>query len=254
MSGLVFQYGDYQHKAGEVYPQLIEVRPVLSDRGFRWATDIRMTVAGSLCRHPTTPLTPADIDAEINGIISAYQHDYQDFGFLLPDGTRTAHFIENDDAFNLSGNKVIARSWLYESAAEFANTRSYQISLGARILESYSEILFFQEEIALYGNGGPSWSYRSNWTGPPTREEVAEQTPVVVRQSGKLITLSGPAIAPAPWFDEEFELGERRVINRIGATLHGYNQYNRPTHFGLQYEYYFMMPTVPGQQPSFWVP
>jgi hypothetical protein len=35
MSGLIFKYGDYVHPAGEVYPQAIEIRPVLSERGIK---------------------------------------------------------------------------------------------------------------------------------------------------------------------------------------------------------------------------
>jgi hypothetical protein len=255
MSGLVWQYGSYRHRPGEVYPQLIEIRPVLSDRGVRWATDVRMTVGGSLCRHPATPLTPADISSEILTLDSAYQLDYQDFGFLLPDsgGTRTAHFVENDDVNNLSGNKVISRSWLYQSAAEFANTRSYQITVGARFREAFSQILHFQERITLYGNGGPSWSYRPTWQGYPVRENVSERTPVSIVQSGMIVTLSTLPVAPAPWFPE-WEQGEFRIIERISGQVHGHNSFGRATHYGLRYSYRFAMPESPNQQPRFWIP
>jgi hypothetical protein len=253
MSGLVWKYGSYQHPVGEVYPQLIEARPVLSERGFRWATDVRMTIAGSFCRNPVTPLTPSELSGMIASLDAAYKDDYQDFGFLLPDGSPTAHFVYNNDVNNLSGNKVISRSWQYLSAAEFANTRSFQITVGARFVESYSEILYFKERLSLTGNGGPSWDYRARWRGAPIREEVSEKTPVTIVQAGTVFTLSSSPSPPDPWFPGS-EQGEFRFVERIGGDIHGHPSFERATHYGLRYQYVFKMSNVPSTRPNFWIP
>jgi hypothetical protein len=251
--GLVFKYGGYSHPPGEVYPQAIEVRPVVSERGIRWATDVRYQIAGSFCQTLSNPLTPALVNSRIGGLINAYTHDYQDFGFYLPDGSETMHMIRNDDEFNISGNKVLSRSWLYQTPTEFANTRSFSISLGARYLESYSSILFFSERIGLRGTGGPSWQYKTRWTGPPIREQVTERTPVIITQTGVVVGTTGVVQAPAPWWPAD-EMQEHRYIERVSPRLHGHPDFNKRTHFELRYSYLFQMASVPGTQPRFWIP
>lgn len=254
MSGLIFQYGGYRHQAGEAYPQMIEIRPVYSQRGIRWASDIRFQIGGSFCRDPSNPLDPADTGTLIEQMDNAYLHDYSDFGFLYADGTtKTPHYLYNDAPFNLSGNKVLGRSWTYQTPAEFANTRSYSISLGARVLESYSQILYFKETIRLVGNGGAKWDYRTRWQGAPIRENISQQTPVHVIQRGTVITTTGIITAPAPWWPDD-EVGEDRVIERIGPDQHGHLSFSRATHYGLEYSYHFRMATSPAQQPSIWYP
>jgi len=214
---------------------------------------VRYQVGGQFCRELSNPLDPPAVDGLIQNMISSYTDDYQDFGFYLPDGSPTAHLIRNDDDFNISGNKVLSRSWLYQTPTEFANTRSFAISLGARYLESYSPILFFSERIGIRGTGGPAWQYRARFTGLPIREEVAERTPVTVTQRGRVVGTTEMISPPPPWFPDS-EMQEHRYIERVSPRLHGHPDFNKATHYELLYSYVFQMAQVPGTQPNYWIP
>jgi hypothetical protein len=251
--GLVFEYGSYRHEQGEVYPRAIEIIAQESDRGYRWAFDYRMEIAGNFCQAPDNPLTPATIDAKILALTAAYGDDYQNFGFLFGDLTRTSHYLETDDARNLSGNKVLSRSWDYQSPAEFANTRSYAIRLGARVKSSYSSILYFQETVSQRGTGGPRWTYRERWQGDPIREDITEQTSVELVQSGIIVGLDSFLEPPEPWWPDD-EQEEFRYIQRISPRLHGHPSFSRVTHHTVRYAYRFLRAASPNQSPNIWYP
>lgn len=255
MSGLVFKYGSYSHPAGEVYPQIIELRPVVNDRGVRWAIDYRMQVAGSFCADPATPLTPSDINTRIAAMRAAYGWDYQDFGFYFPGtpATPTDHVLETNHTANLSGNKVISTSWDHQTPAEFANTRSFTISLGARLLSSVSSVMYFREVVSQRGTGGPRWTFRERWQGIPIREDISENTPVYLTQRGVVVGTSSSIAPPPPWWPTD-ELEEFREVERVSPRHHGHPGFDRPTHYVVQYAYYFARATSPNQNPNVWYP
>lgn len=251
MSGLKFKYGSHVHPAGEVYPQIIEARPVFSDRGIRWATDYRMSVAGSFCADPGEPLDAAGVDEKIAELDSAYLEDYKDFGFLFPDDSPTEHYLATNATNNLSGNRVISRSWDHRSPAEFANTRSFSITLGARLLESYSSILYFHETVSQRGTGGPRWTYRERWSGTPIREDITEKTPVELIQRGIVVGTTSSIAPPGPWWPDD-ELQEFRLIVRESPRIHGHLSFSRATHYVTRYTYRFLRATTPNQAPNVW--
>lgn len=251
--GLIFEYGTYRHERGEVYPQMIEIVSVDSDRGYRWAFDYRVQVAGNFCAAPDNPLTPATIDTKIAALQTAYASDYQNFGFLFGDLTRTSHYLETDDPDNLTGNKVLSRSWDYQSPAEFANTRSYSIRLGARIFSSYSSILYFQETVSQRGTGGPRWTYRERFQGVPIRENITQRTAVELVQSGVVVGANSFVQPPDPWWPAD-EQQEFRYIQRISPKLHGHPSFTRATHHTVRYAYRFLRAVSPNQSPNTWYP
>jgi hypothetical protein len=251
--GLIFEYGSYQHERGEVYPQMIEIMSVDSDRGYRWAFDYRMQIAGNFCQAPDNPLTPATIDAKILALTNAYANDYQDFGFLFGDLSRTSHYMETDHVDNLSGNKVLSRSWDYQSPAEFANTRSFQIRLGAKIFSSYSSILYFQETVSQRGTGGPRWNYQERWQGIPIREDITQRTAVEIYQRGIVVGANSFVQPPPPWWPDD-EQQEFRYIERVSPRLHGHPSFAKATHHTVRYSYKFMMAVSPNQNPNIWYP
>lgn len=251
MGGLAAFYGSYQFPAGEAYPKLIEAVPVLSDRGIRWATDYRMTIEGSFCADPSTPLTPALIDTKISQLDAAFQQDYKDFGFLRSSGEEwvpTSHYMRNDSDFNLSGNKVLRRGWLYQTPTEFANTRTYNVTVGARYRESYSSIVSMRETVAFYGTGGPDWVYRETWQTAPQRDDLNQHTVVHVVQTGTKITLDPFPLPNPPMFPDE-ERQKMRVVQRISPNNHGSNL-GRFTHFGVSWTYHMYLALVPQRYPS----
>jgi hypothetical protein len=253
MSGLKAFYGNYTHEAGEVYPRLIEAVPVLSDRGRRWATDFRLTVEGQFCADPRTPLTPATINSKITALDAAYQLDYKDFGFLMKSGDSwvpTAHYMRNDSDFNLSGNKVLRRSWVHREPTEFANTRTYNVTVGARFRESYSSLVEFKEMFEFRGNGGPEWVMRETWQGAPVRDNLTERTPVHVIQSGFKVTLDPFPLPNPPWFFDNAK-GTRQSIIRFSPTSHGSNLPNRNTHYGVRWTYHFFLQAYEDFEPNY---
>lgn len=251
MSDLAAFYGSYEFTPGEAYPKLIEAVPVLSDRGIRWATDYRMTLEGSFCADPQTPLTPTLVNTKIEALEQAFQHDYKDFGWMVRQGNAWApsrHYLRNDSPFNLSGNKVLRRSWLYQTPTEFANTRSYNVTVGARFRESYSSIISMRETVAFYGTGGPDWVYRETWQTPPERDDLSLFTIVHVVQTGSKVTLDPFPLPNFPLFPNE-ERQRMRVIQRMSPSNHGSNL-GRFTHYAVSWTYHMFLPLVPQNYPS----
>lgn len=252
MTGLKAFYGSFSHDAGEAYPKLIEAVPVLSDRGRRWATDYRITIEGQFCNDPRTPLTPALIDAKIDALDAAYINDYRDFGFLYWNDSAwvpTQHYMRNDSDYNLSGNKVLRRSWVHRDPTEFANTRTYNVTVGARYRESYSTIVDFKESFQFRGNGGADWILRGKWQGEARRDDLTELTPVHIIQSGYKVTLDPFPSANPPWFPDNMR-GPHQTIYRFSPTSHGSNLPNRNTHYGVRWTYHMYIGVYSDFEPS----
>jgi hypothetical protein len=242
--GLIWYWGNYEHPAGEVYPKSIEVVPAFTEDGVRWASRVRYEVGGTFCIDPQSEFDPPQVNAKIAEFNSAYGVDDQDFGFKLADGTPTAHKIETNNELNLSGNKVYSRSWDYIDPNEFANTRSFTVVVGALMLESYSTLLAFKEEVIQIGNGGPNFTYRAKWQGVPTLDIVSERTPVKLIQRGHYETLTPNVGPPAPWWPD-YEQGQYRVWHSRGGRHHGHPSFNKATHYRYEYSYTFLMPLPP---------
>lgn len=238
-NGLIFQYGNYQHEKGEVYPERIEIRPLFTEDGIRWASDIRMQVAGSFV-NMNPELTPTGVDAKIAEIESVYagQSDYKDAKFLLEDGTETQHRLINDDPYNLSGNHIINFSWDNRYPTEFANTRSFSVSIGARFLQSYSNILYFHETTQRIGDGGPMWRMYNRWDGLPVKEFITNQSKVYHVQRGIVIGLFTWPLPPEPYWPDE-EQTWRRSITQASPKFHGDLAFSKGTHYALSYAYFF---------------
>lgn len=252
MSGLKFFYGSYVHPAGEAYPRKIEVVPVFTPDGNRWASRVRYEVAGEFCSDPQSEFDPTGIETKIAAFNAAYSVDNKDFGFRLSDDTPTSHIIQTDNILNLSGNKVLSRSWDYMAPNEFANTRSFTVALGALMLEDYSQIMYFKETVEQIGNGGPLFSYRPRWSGAPILEPIHAQTPVTLRQYGVYATLSPGVNPPAPWWPAS-EQGSKRRLTRRSGRLHGHPSFAKPTEYVTEYSYEFLLDSPPGTTPNDWI-
>lgn len=252
-TGLQAFYGPYMHSPGEAYPRLIEITPVLSERGRRWATDVQITLEGQFCDDPKTPLTRSQIANKIAELDEAYRHDYRDFGFMYRNDGDSAwalspHYIRHDAATNLTGNKVLRRSWLHREPTEFANTRSYNVTVGARFKESYSSIVHFWESVMFLGDGGPDWVFRDKWQGPARRDDLTEKTVVRVIQTGYHLSLNPLPIINPPLFPEHVR-GKQSVIHRWTPKSHGSNLGNRYTHYAVRWAYHMYLNDVTLYQP-----
>jgi hypothetical protein len=169
----------------------------------------------------------------------------------LIDGLPSAHHILNDDPNNMSGNRVLSRSWARRGANEWVNTRSFTITLGATIQESYSTIVAYRETVGQRGTGGEHWTYVPRWQGAPVRTSIHQQTPVELFQEGWIVGLNAlPALPPPYWADDEQQ--RDRYIARFSPRFHGHLDFDRGTHYGLKYRYRFLRAVAPNQEPTSW--
>jgi len=252
MSAIYFEYGTYKHPAGEVYPRRIELIPMKSPQGYRWASRYRFAIGGNFCQDVGTPLTPATVSTKIAALEAAYVNDYQDFGFRFVDGdVKTPHYIETNASANLSGNRIVSATWDYQSAAEFANTRTFEIELEAIILQSYNNILSFHETVSEFGDGGTDWTYRTRWTGYPIRENISQYTPVRLVQQGEVVGLLSHPMPPAPWWPSDL-YGPGKVVHRESPALLGHPSNAKAVNYVTKYRYEFYRAVPTNPTPGVW--
>lgn len=250
--GLQFQYGAYLHDKGDVYPRSIEIKPLYTEDGIRWAEDVRMSVSGHFSNIPE--LTEAEVNTRMGTMATAYDDDYKDAKFLLSDGSDSNHILLTNDANNLSGNRVLHRSWDNATPTELANTRSFSITIGARYLRTGSDILYFKETTRRTGNGGPKWELHNRWNAPPERETIFNQSKVYHVTTGRIVALTDHAIPPAPYWPEE-EKGWLQSVQYTTPRFHGDPTFQKGTHYVTDYAYYFeRVGAAPMPSLNFYVP
>ena len=235
--GLVFYYGAYQHLPGEVYPAKIEMIPQFSPDGVRWGRQYTWRLKGSFV-NVSPELSASEVSGRMAAMRDAYKEDYQDCGFLLPDGSLSSHYMKSNDQFNLSGNRVVYRSWDQELPTELANTRSFSIGISSLWRDSYDNIISWTESTEKTGTGGPIERIRTTWNGTPYKYRVANRSKVVHVQQGEVVSFDDWVTPPEPYWPEE-ELQHLRVIQQSSPKHHGFPGYSKPTHFVLRYKYIF---------------
>lgn len=250
--GLVFYYGNFTHRVGEVYPRQIQVRPLFTSRGLRWASEHRMEIAGDLISPTGGPLTKAEIAARIDQLNEVYKYDYRNCGWRQNDGTLTPHRWLTDDVNSLSGTQVVYRSWDNVLPTEYVNTRSFTVVLRNLFLETYSNILDFRETVEQIGTGGPLWKKYNLWNGAPQVEFLSTSSKVRYIQKGTLVGLSGYETIPPPWWPND-EQQWRRVISSSNPRFHGHPSFTRGTHYVKTYAYFFELSAAEFQNPNSWL-
>jgi len=235
--GMQFYYGSYTHEKGEVYPEAIEIIPRYGPEGVRWAADYVWRLRGNFLQDPaqSAELSPSQISTKIDELRLAYNKNYQNAGFLLDDGSPSVHVLNSNDANNLSGNRVLRRSWDNLTEGEYANTRSFSMTIGALYSAADSQVISFNEGISKTGSGGPTWKVRSTWNGTPYKYYLTKKSKVVHIQQGEIVSLGTWFGAPPPYWPNE-EMEEHRVITMHTPKFHGNN---KPTHYRMTYKYVF---------------
>lgn len=242
MSGLKFMYGDHVHTEGEVRPKTISMRAVPAPSGRHWLTEYSMNVEGQLCYDISSPPTLSELNSSIATLDSAYNEDYKDAGFLFTDNSPTAHYMTNNSSYNLSGNRVLQRSWLHQTPTEFANTRTFNITIWSQFIQSYSDLIDFQERVEYRGNGGLDFEIRDQWLGTPQYEQVAAQTHITAVQRGYTVGLFDYINPPDPLFPTR-EKGKLRRMVYTSPRDFGHNLRGRFALYRLDYAYYFAFET-----------
>lgn len=210
-----------------------------------------LDVEGSFLSPADDPLDTEAVDAKIRLLDDVYAYDYKDAGFIFDGGGATGHYLRTDSDLNLTGNRVLYRSWLHKSAAEFANTRTFNVRIGADFMDSTTPLVSYYERVDFMGNGGREWDFVPRWTGDPEYVETAEKTPIRAVQSGSLQSLSPYPDPPAPLWPE-YERGSRSRTGRKSPLYHGNPVVRQYTHYTVSWVYYFTFPEPQYKDPTDW--
>lgn len=239
---LTCHYGDFAHPECECYPRRVYIKPLRTESGLKWASIHGIDMAGDLVEEAGTPMTPSVIQSRLLALEAAYRDDFKDFGFKL-DGTPTHHFLTNNAADNISGNQIIARSWDQALPTEWANTRSFSVTVEAIINDAQDAIIEFSETTTKIGTGGPFTKTYALWNGTPVKQIITNTTPVRHVQRGYVVTMNGYVNPPAPYWPLEEEQW-KRVVEYKSPRRHGPPGQDRYTHYVTSWAYYFVRPTA----------
>lgn len=250
---MYFQYGNLVHPNAEVNLVKLEVQPVFSPRNDRFASlkklhcvgEIQLTPAEDAAARDPNPVTErmnrqALFHTKISTFIDAYANNYQDCGLLHDDGTPTRHYFVNGQANNISGNRVLYRSWNRGEGDEYSTVRTFYVVLGALFDESDSQIYAYSEEVEIHGTGATHWEWAESFTGQPQRQDIFGLTRQKILQYGSIVGVSAWALGnvPPPIYPN-WEHGDRRVQKYEMPKWHG----NRYRLFGYQWSYFMEAPT-----------
>jgi len=202
-----FKYGTHTHDQGEVLMSRFYIRPNYSRRGKRFSLTRTMHLDGVL-----QGTSQADVISKVNALIAAYSVNDNHAGLYDNAGTLTPHYLDPDDPNALSPVRVVSRSWPVGSPMELANKRTYSIVLSQDVVDTESEILFYQDSVTYLGTGGSRYRVREYPTGTPTITQVNQYTVQRIVQSGFAIGLDAYVAHYGPMFSPPtaYELADMR--------------------------------------------
>lgn len=182
---MYFRYGSYQHPANEVNIDRFVISSRITNRGRRRSQIYQMHISGELLYSTQSELTD-----RIQGLIAAYDQNFQDAGFFQDDDAPTPHRLPNS-ADCVSGVQVVQRSWPVGDAAEYATKRTFSVVLQAEYDRPDSEILEYSEQFQYLGNGGPCFEVVNQYEGDPIVQRLHEKTAQRIVQTGTSLGLNG---------------------------------------------------------------
>lgn len=223
-------WGSYFHTENEAQLVRYDVQPRKSQRGQRLELVYRAHYRGEL----KDTGGQAAITAKINALIAAYDQNYQDFILLDNNGVSTPHSFANTDSRNVSGNRVVYRSWDGIDPVEYATIRTYEIVVEAVMAQPESNLVYLTERITYIGTGGLVWSADNTQYGPQATVLYPSSWRHVL-QDGYAVYYTGPATPNGPIFPENFEHLEQRRIVPMEPQFRGQGY----THYGISWHYSF---------------
>ena len=221
-------WGNYQFDENAAQLVSFSVRPRISQRGQRMEL---VYTAHVHCELKSTSGQSA-ITTLINDFIAAFDQNYQDFTLYDNSSVVTPHSFSNSDIRNVSGNRVIQRSWDGVDPVEYALIRTLDVVVQAVMAEPESNLLYFSERLTTIGTGGPVWSADNTQYGPQSTLLYPSSWRHVVQQ-GHAVYYFGPAVANGPFFPSNFEHLERRRIVRGEPAFRGQGY----THYPISWHY-----------------
>lgn len=227
---MIIKWGSYAHTDNEAQLVRYDVQPRKSQRGQRLELSYRAHIRGEL----KDTSGQAALTTKIQSLISAYDQNYQDFILLDNSGNSTPHSILNSDPRNVSGNRVVYRSWDGTDPVEYATIRTYEIVIEAIMAQPESNLVYLTERVTYIGTGGRIWSADNTQYGPQATVLYPSSWKHVL-QDGYAIFYTGPAVPNGPLYPSNFEHEEQRRIVPMEPSFRGQGY----THYPISWHYSF---------------
>ena len=225
------KYGTHSHAKGEVDTLRFEIIPEFSERGRRRTHLTKADYGGEI-----SGTGPANLTPKINKLISAYADDGHDWQFFNSDGLATNHAIVSH-ASNMTGTRILHRSWPRSDAVEYDTKRYFRIVVAARFIDCEDQIVRVQETVRGLGTTGERWAFQNTQAGPK-RVQIWPATSQTIVQEGFAMGLQGypsqVTVAP-PLLGSAHEHLERRMITHIGPRTERLMNYD----YGIRWRYVF---------------
>lgn len=235
---MYIEYGSYQHAPGEANLINFSVRPRRSGRQFKVAVAVEAHVAGEI--KATAGEDQYDVNTKLEALMTALKFDFQDFGLRHSNGTKTAHYLNNNDDLNITGNQVVHQVFPSNHNGEFSTGRDFAYAVRAEYRASETSLIAYQESIEHIGTTGPrvNW-YENRYHAPFYRVDSLNSLQTII-QSGYAITLDAYLLPPDPVMPAPFYLQHLTRIRRTGPARmpQGFEGYH------ISWSYHFKTPAV----------
>jgi hypothetical protein len=216
---MILKYGAYAHKLAEAAVK-ISRSSVNSDQGDYLGYKETWVIEGRL-----RGSTPSDLTTKIQALEAAYAVNGQDLVLYESDGvTPSAHQMVSDDT--TVGTQVVTIEYPDGANAQYSTFRDYRITMEGEFVTLGSAGgagggYQYSETITYTSTGGPRFVIREQRFGPPIKQFVSEQTPVMAVQSGSTSRSDRYPDPPPPVFPSEEMLEQRRIqYGRAGGKYH----------------------------------
>ena len=198
-----------------------------------------------------TAATAADLTTAIAALHAAFSQDFKDLKLAndaVTPNVDTAHVLLN--AGSLNGVRVTQAPTFPEGkGAEYATMRSFSLQVEADYEDAGApELLAFVETLSITGTGGPRFIVQVPLNGAIVPQQVADQTPVMVTQSGSALGLHTWPTVPGPLLGDG-EHVDRRKVERKGPRRTATGAY-RDFEVSWSYEFEGAQPTT--ANPHLW--
>lgn len=222
-----FVYRGVQFETGLIDLTRMNIRYRHSARGHRVSRIDTLYLRGEIMASGA-----AAVISQCQTIIDAFDVDYGSACLYLDDGTPTKHGLENDNPFNMTGVRVIERSWPKGGAEELANMRTFQVTLEAEYADDETQLLEWTETLEYFGNTGPRFEVVDTYFGPRSNP-LCLRTAQRIVQSGHALGFTANVLPPGS-FAPALEHVDRRYV-KFGS---GQQQGKLACYFPTWWTYY----------------
>lgn len=253
-----FYYGGFTFNPGEVTPVKVHKRTHQTNRNCRYITTYTHHHQGVLTFPPDSiNATSADIASRITAIENALLFDYEDWGYNVydpDDNPIVVHEMQNDDEYNLSGNRIVEFSWRNDiGPMELANggSRSFDLVLASTWESAYANLIDGEETFEFIGSGGPVYEWIQLFSGDFVRKQVAASTWQTIVQVGFVTYMRAYGPQPAPPIAlASFEDERSRIIKKHTPIFWG--NYKDPKYrvYRTDYQFVYRLPPNYALEPA----